>query len=185
MAFLSTITWVFSLAISYSMHLVISTHPSIFWVAYHPSTIFPLKEFEREPQNKLSPSPHHQTISFLTSNPWPTTHVLVGYKLVVPRPYVCSTSVYVQNLPAAHAFAMDWRFVYAFCHSFLISYGAIWSMPIRPLSSLLYTLLSIGYNVPVWSLGFYLCYFGLSWPITLLVGFFGPFLFPWHPRPIF
>ena len=63
-----------------------------------------------------------------------------------------------------------------FCYSCC---DAIWSMLVGPLSGLLYTLLSIGYNVLVWSLGLYLCYFGLSWPITLLVGFFGPFLSPW------
>ena len=57
--------------------------------------------------------------------------------------------------------------------------GAIWSMLVGPLSGLLYTLLSIGYNDAIWSLGLYLCYFGISWPITLLVGSFGPFLSPW------
>ena len=44
---------------------------------------------------------------------------------------------------------------------------------------LLYTLLSIGYNVPVWPLSLYSCYFRLSWSITLLVGSFDPFLSPW------
>ena len=48
-----------------------------------------------------------------------------------------------------------------------------------PLLGLLHVLLSIGYNDPVWSFGLYSCYFGLSWPITLLVGSFGPFLYPW------
>ena len=57
--------------------------------------------------------------------------------------------------------------------------GAIWSMLVGPHSGLLYTLLSIGYNVPVWPLSLYSCYFRLSWSITLLVGSFGPFLSPW------
>ena len=51
----------------------------------------------------------------------PTTSVLAGYMLVVPEPYACSTSLYVQSLSATHAFAMDWRFVYAFCRSFFTS----------------------------------------------------------------
>ena len=59
----------------------------------------------------------------LISNPWLTTPVLAGYRLIVLGPYACSTSVYVQSLFAAHTFSMDWRFIYAFCCSFLISYG--------------------------------------------------------------
>ena len=42
---------------------------------------------------------------------------------MVLGPCACSTSVYVQSLSAAHTFSMDWRFIYAFCCSFLISYG--------------------------------------------------------------
>ena len=56
---------------------------------------------------------------------------------------------------------------------------------------LLHVLLSIGYNDPVWSLDLYSCYCGLSWPITLLMGSFNPFLSPLahffllgHPQPI-
>ena len=55
----------------------------------------------------------------------------------------------------------------------------IWLVLARPLLSLVHVLLSICYNNPVWSLDLYSCYFGLSWPITLLVGSFGPFLSPW------
>ena len=43
MAFLSSIVWVFSLAIPYGMHLVIPTHHSLFWVICHPSRTFPPK----------------------------------------------------------------------------------------------------------------------------------------------
>ena len=49
--------------------------------------------------------------------------MLAGYMLVVPKPCACSISVYVQNLYAAYVFAMDWRFVYTFCYSFLASCG--------------------------------------------------------------
>ena len=53
-AFLSTTVWVFSLAISHGIHLVVPTHPSFFWVVCHPSRISPPKESEWEPQNRLS-----------------------------------------------------------------------------------------------------------------------------------
>ena len=71
------------------MHLVIPTHLSLFWMVCHLSRKFSLKEFEQEPQNRLPPSPHCQTIPFLTSDPWPTTLVLAGYKLVVLNFHVC------------------------------------------------------------------------------------------------
>ena len=57
--------------------------------------------------------------------------------------------------------------------------GVIWLVFARPLLGLLHVHLSIGYNDPIWSLDLYSCYFGLSWPITLLMGSFGLFLSPW------
>ena len=53
-SFLSTTVWVFSLTILHGMHLVVLTHPSLFWVVCHPRRTFPPKEFEWEPQNRLS-----------------------------------------------------------------------------------------------------------------------------------
>ena len=55
------------------------------------------------------------------------------------RPCACSTFVYVQNLPAAHAFAMVWRLVCTFYRPFLTSYGVsyflishlLWPTPFR------------------------------------------------------
>ena len=41
---------------------------------------------------------------------------------MVYGPYACSSSVYDQSLSAAHAFAMVWRLICAFCHSSLTSY---------------------------------------------------------------
>ena len=105
------------------MHLVIPTHLSLFWVVCHPSKTFPPKEFEREPQNMLSLSSHHQTIPSLTSDLWPTTPILAGYKLVVPKPYVCFTSICVHGLSAIHAFAMTYRLVCTFYYSFLTFCG--------------------------------------------------------------
>ena len=52
-------------------------------------------------------------------------------------------------------------------------------MLVEPLFGQLHVHLSIGYNDPIWSLDLYSCYFGLSWPITLLMGSFGLFLSPW------
>ena len=49
--------------------------------------------------------------------------VLVGYRLVMFGSCVCFTFMYIQNLPAAHAFAVVWRFVCTFCHPSLASYG--------------------------------------------------------------
>ena len=69
--------------------------------------------------------------------------------------------------------------------------GVIWPQLTGPLLGLLRIPLSIGYNDPVRSLDSYSCYFGLSWPITLLAGSFipslsslgilGPFSFLGHP----
>ena len=70
-ASLSATIWVFSLAISHGIHLVVPTHPSFFWMVYHPSRTLPPKKYEREPQNRLSfsPLPDH-TLFYL----WPITH---------------------------------------------------------------------------------------------------------------
>ena len=115
------------------MHLVIPTRPSLFWLVCHPNRTFPPKEFEWESQNRLSPSPHRQTISFLTSNPWPTTLVLAGYKLVVLEPCACSTSMCVHGLSTVHAFATTWRLVCTFYCSFLTFYGVNESLSLRSL----------------------------------------------------
>ena len=88
------------------MHLVISTHISLFWVVCYPSKIFLPKEFEREPQNRLSSSPHHQTTPSYTFDSWPTILVLARYKLVVPEPYACSISMCVHGLSAAYVFSV-------------------------------------------------------------------------------
>ena len=62
------------------MHLVIPAYVCLFWVVCHFSRTFPPKELEQEPQNKLPPSPYHQTTPSLTSDLWPTSLVLAGYK---------------------------------------------------------------------------------------------------------
>ena len=40
--------------------------------------------------------------------------VLAGYRRVMYGPCACFTSIYIQNLPAAHAFAIIWRLVCTF-----------------------------------------------------------------------
>ena len=113
------------------MHRVILIHLSLFWVVCYLSRTFPPNEFEWEPHNRLLPSPHSQTTPSLTFGPWPTTPVLVGYKLVVPESCVCSTSMCVYGLFAAHAFAMTWRLICTFCWSFLTSCGMNGSLSLR------------------------------------------------------
>ena len=78
---------------SYGMHLVIPAHLFLFSVIYHPSRTFPPKEPEQESQNRLLPSPHRQTIPFLTSDPQPIAPVLAGYKWVVLEPCACPTPI--------------------------------------------------------------------------------------------
>ena len=86
----------------------------------HPSRTFSPKNLEREPQNRLSPSPDHQTISSFTSDPWSTTLVLAGYKWVVPESCACSTSMCVHGLSAVHAFAMTWGLAWPLLHVLLL-----------------------------------------------------------------
>ena len=123
MAFLSATVWVFSLPIPYGMHLVVRVHPYFFWVVCHPSRIFSPKEPEQEPQNRLSPLPTAKPYPLLPLTYDPPLPILAGYKLVMFGPCMCSTFVYVQNLSAAHAFAVVWKLVYAFYHSPLTLYG--------------------------------------------------------------
>ena len=52
----------------------------------------------------LFPSPHHQTIPPYLWPMTPPCPILAGYRLVVPEPHACFPFMYVQNLPAAHAF---------------------------------------------------------------------------------
>ena len=92
------------------MHLVIPIHLSLFWVVCHLSRTFSPKEFEWELQNRLPLSPHRQTN-------------LARYKLVVPEPCACSTSMCVYGLSDVHAFAMTLRLVCMFCYSLLTSCG--------------------------------------------------------------
>ena len=61
------------------------------------------KRTQARTSNRSFPSPHRQTMrSYL----WPMTSpcpILAGYKLVRFGPCACLSSMYVQNLPAAHA----------------------------------------------------------------------------------
>ena len=73
---------------------------------------------------------------------WPMTSplpVLAGCRLVMSGPCACFTSVYVQNLSAAHAFAATWGLFCTFCRLSLTSYGmnyfliphSLWPAPFR------------------------------------------------------
>ena len=104
-AFISATMWVFSSLIPHGMHLVVPTHPYLFWVVCHPSRTFLLKEPEREPQNRLSPLPTARPYLLLPLTYDPPLLVLGGYRLVIFKPCACSTPQYFQNLSAAYAFA--------------------------------------------------------------------------------
>ena len=126
MALLSGSGWTFSLTNPYGIHLVIPAHLSLFWVVCHPSRTFHPKELEREPQNRLPPFPHRQTIPSLTSDLWPTTHVLAGYKWVVLELCACSTFICVHGLSVVHAFAMTWGLVWFLLHVYLLILDLLW-----------------------------------------------------------
>ena len=113
---------------------VLSSYPSwhapsgsssslLLWVVCHPSRTFPPKEPEWEPQNRLSSLPTTRPYSLLPLTHNPPLLVLAGYRLVMSGPYACSTPIYIQNLSAAHVFAVIWRLIYVFCLSSLTSYG--------------------------------------------------------------
>ena len=68
----------------------------------------------------LSSSSNH---TFLPLTYDPLLPVLAGYRLVMSGPYACSTPIYIQNLSAAHVFAVIWRLIYVFCLSSLTPYG--------------------------------------------------------------
>ena len=107
------------------MHLVIPAPLCLFLVVCHPSRTFPPKELERELQNRLPPSPHRQTTPSLTSDPWPTSLVLVGYKLVVHGSCACSTPIWVICLFSVHAFAITCGFVW-YCCVFYCLFNLLW-----------------------------------------------------------
>ena len=65
-----------------------------------------LKKLEQEPHNRFSFLPTARPYPLLPLTHDPQLPVLAGYRLVMSRPYACSTSMYVQNLFAAHAFAV-------------------------------------------------------------------------------
>ena len=112
-----------SLPISHGMYLVVPTHICFFQAVCHPSRTFPPKELEQEPQNRFSPLPTTKPRPLLPLIHDPPLPVLAGYRLVMFGLCACSTSMYVQNLLAAYAFAMVWRLIYTFCRLSLTSYG--------------------------------------------------------------
>ena len=112
-----------SLPIPHGMHLVVPTHPYFFLAVCHPSRTFPPKKPEQEPQNRFSPLSTARPCHLLPLTHDPLLPILAKYMLVIFGPCACSTSVYVQNLSAAHAFAMVWRLICTFNCPSLTSYG--------------------------------------------------------------
>ena len=246
MAFLSTITWVFSLYPSW--HAPSGSNSSLLLLGGKSSQqdIAP-KESKQEPQNRLFilPTARLYTLLPLTHNPpllyWLGTvwwYLCLVRALVLCTSKACpllmhlswsgSSSVHSATHPRPlMAWTVFWFLIpygllfsrarlclivgFSFfnllfcsfrglatiptmllCYS---SWGVIWPQLARPLLGRLRIPLLIGYNDLVWSLDLYSCYFGLSWPITLLMGSFvpflsslgilGPFAFLGHPLLIF
>ena len=104
-----------------------------------PAGQFPKKSLIRNPTIDFPPFPTTRSCPILPLSHDPPLPVFAGYMLVMYGPCACSTSVYVQNLSAAHVFAMVWRLVCIFCHSSLTSYGksyflisrSLWPAPFR------------------------------------------------------
>ena len=115
--------WVLSLFIPQGMHLMVPTHLYFFWAVCHPSRTFPPKEPKQKSQNRFSPLLTAKPCPLLPLTHDPSLLVLAGYMLMMSGPCTCSTSVYVQNMPAAYAFAVVWRVICIFCRPYLTSYG--------------------------------------------------------------
>ena len=85
----------------------------------HPNRTFPPKELEQESHNRLSPSPHHQTIPSLTSGLWPTTPVLARYKWVclspVHAPLPCKSMVCLSFMHLPLSVSLSGLAVHFFC----------------------------------------------------------------------
>ena len=94
-AFLSTTVWVFSLAISHSIHLLVSIHHSFFWMVCHLSRTSPPKKSEWEPQNRLSFLPIAKPYTFLhlTHDPSPLYWLGTGWQCLglMHSPLLCTS----------------------------------------------------------------------------------------------
>ena len=90
------------------------------------------KSLGRSRKIGIFPSPHHQTIHPYLWPMTPPRPILVGYRLVVHGLHACFPFMYVQNLPAVHAFAAAWRLactVYRLSSSFYMGYFIILYSP--------------------------------------------------------
>ena len=121
--FICLLTVAFSPTIPHDIYLVVSTHPSFFWVVCHPNKISPPKEYEQEPQNRLSILPSTRSYPLLppTHDPpllyWLDTGQWCLGLTRAPLP------MYAKSLSIVHAPTTIWRLVYAFYCSSLTSYG--------------------------------------------------------------
>ena len=139
---------------------------------------------------------------------WPMTSpcpILAGYRLVMSRPYACLSSMYVQNLPTAHAFiVIGLHSLLSIFYYFLVSLSFMacptqglglawwWALPFfsppffllpSPAIPLYHSCYEFAYLNPVRPL--WACHlFFYQWPsttigsfITSLAGSFIPFVF--------
>ena len=73
------------------MHLVVSTHPYFFWVAYHPNRTFPIKKPEQKPKIGFFPLSTARPCPLLPLTHDPPLTILARYKLVVHESCTCFT----------------------------------------------------------------------------------------------
>ena len=81
------------------MHQMVLTVYYFFWVRYHPSKIYSQKKSRQE--TKYRP-PFPPTTKPRPLNPLdrgPTSFVLAGYRLVVPRPFCACSTIFCVCLP--------------------------------------------------------------------------------------
>ena len=130
--FVCLFTVAFSLAIHHGRHLVVPAHPSLFWVACHPSRTFPPKEFKREPQNRLTLLPTARPYPFLplTHDPpllyWLGTGWWCLGLVRTPIPCMSKTCLLLMRLPWTEGSYM--RFA---AHSWLLmAWNVFWSSPL-------------------------------------------------------
>ena len=102
--FVCLLTVAFSLTIFHGMYLMVPTHPAFFWAVCHPNRISPSKEYERDPQNRLSLLPIARPYPLLPLAHDPPLLYWLGTSWwclsLMRAPLPC-----VQNLFASHAFA--------------------------------------------------------------------------------
>ena len=81
------------------MHQIVPTIYYFFWVRYHPSKIYSQKKSRQETKYRPSFSPTTKPHPLNPLDRGPTSLVLAGYRLVVPRPFCACSTIFCVCLP--------------------------------------------------------------------------------------